>query len=198
MLLMDVMFDGAVFEYLLHAQVFEQQWHRESHSLSVQQLNALLASMETRNLIVKSSRMRGQVSCATYALTPSGGELWSVERQPLWDLYCSFYFCQHRERRRITCVSSNPKTCQACLEVVASDRTNARIVTNLQNVKLIYWKQFSSYTVGVTFERDLDEEASFLERRQRIQKSQFFWSSLRDLQKFKNVVTETPTSELEK
>lgn len=84
LLLFDFMFDVFVPLHVLTREAYPIHMNvGYTHQLEDEALNLTIQNMQERGLI-RSRRARGRLG---FTLSPQGGRLWSIERQPLWKKY---------------------------------------------------------------------------------------------------------------
>ena len=87
LLLLDVMFNVAVIPPMLRQCNFTPQFNLPSHAINDASLDLTLSRFIEDGIIqTLGDRFRGH---QYISLTEQGGELWSSERCPVWERYCS-------------------------------------------------------------------------------------------------------------
>jgi hypothetical protein len=87
LLLLDVMFNVVVIPPMLRQCNFTPQFNLSSHSINDASLDLTLSRFSEDGIIqTLGDRFRGH---QYISLTKLGGELWSSERCPVWEWYCS-------------------------------------------------------------------------------------------------------------
>ncbi|NQV26569.1 MAG: hypothetical protein HQ518_19615 [Rhodopirellula sp.] len=197
LILLDAMFDRGASFRLLRSVAFRSQWNLGySHDLTDDQLRIRLQKLVDGGVL-----MVEHVSTeAIFRMASAGGELWSRERCPVWERFCFERYIQTldgRELMSVVAVSSQIRDDFLRIwPVYAARRTIRRRVTairNIENCRLLNWKSFECYHVGLATYRvqrkwGLDEFDAhctlYREHIQQLEKERSWWRTVPELQRF--------------
>jgi hypothetical protein len=190
LLLLDVLFDaGAMFCSLRHEN-FRPQWNvAYSHNVADAELRCRLNWL-CEHHVLKTERHEDQTF---FHMTATGGELWSQERCPIWDRYCTErYKTTLRGRTLMSVAAVTPQICDDFLRLWPPYPARCRTVT-IRDYVLIGWRGFAQLHVGVATYREerewTPEEYAVCIQRSRdrltaIERDRSWWRSVAELQKF--------------
>jgi hypothetical protein len=192
LLILDVMFDRSVTYRMLTQANFEPTFNAPSHSLSDDDLKAAIQEMLRDNIVEPSKNRFGDF----LSMTSHGGALWSSERCPVWDRYCTESYpavIQGRTIMSVKAVSAGVRDDFLRLwpEYPARCRT-ARI----RDTGLIGWHPFGHIHVGLASydeprEWSCDEHDDWLKQHrahvERVETERSWWRTVGELQKFVGV-----------
>jgi hypothetical protein len=201
LLLLDVLFQWSTWICLLRREGFREQWNLHPHNFNDEELRSHLDSLCTRGVLFYEDRncpsgwrSRGHQDDRTcVGLTALGGELWSQERMPQWDRFCTErYTTISNGRTLMSVVAVSPKIRDDFLELWPLEVARRRSAT-IVNHELIPWRPFSKLYVGMATyleQREWTEAeamahmASYREHHETLQRERSWWRNVPELQRF--------------
>lgn len=190
LIILDAIFDGGASFELLRRSSFHPQWNLGyAHNLNDEELRCRLRRL------CEQSILKTEYDCRRtyYCMTPTGGDLWSQERCPSWDRYCTErYKTTRRGLTLMSVVAVSPEIRDKFLMLWPMPPARRRTATIPGN-RLIFWRSFSQLHVGLATYREetewtseeydvycqRDREHSAILRRERS-----WWRTVPELQRF--------------
>lgn len=147
LVILDVMFSGSVTWPMLRQVHFRNQFNEAAHSLSDTQLVETLHRLLDMGIIVRRDEtFRGH---RRLAMTPAGGELWSSERQPVWDRFCTWHTHVPIDGRDLlTVIAVSPEVCEDCVRLMPEYQARRR-TTVITDFGLLGWRSFERLHIGL-------------------------------------------------
>ena len=194
LLILDVMFRHGVTITMLRRCNFVSQFAAESHSLDDDALQDTLQRLVQNDVIERSDDQ----SCGHcyYDMTRRGGELWSAERCPIWERYCTdSYPMNIRGRTLVTVKAVSAEIRDDFLRIWPENSARCRHAL-IRDVGLIHWYPFEQLHVGFAAysedrcpERPSHEELELWQEKRlhhwrRVEEERTWWRSVAELQKF--------------
>ena len=193
LLILDVIFDGGATPSMLRQQHFVEQWSAPSHSLSDDELKSTLRRLLKSDVLESRSHSSGRY----VAMTPAGGKLWSAERCPVWNRYCTDRYpavIRDRVIMSVTAVAASVR--DDFLRLWPENRARLKRVT-IRDPGMIAWHPFPNVHVGLASYADqpdsmspdeyhlwVDKHRAHIER---VESERTWWRTVRELQKFVDV-----------
>lgn len=189
--IVDILFDGGARVSRLLQKDFEAQWAVPAHSLSDDAVRSFLKNLVENSVLETSIKYGHQY----VSLTKQGGKLWSSERCPAWNRYCSYrYPACIRGRTIISVLSISKSIVDDVLDFEVVDPIRCKKKMIRDGELLIRWKSFGRLFVGLASFIDGSETNVFhefqnwIKRRQERERQweakRTWWNNLRQLQKF--------------
>ena len=206
LLLLDVMFDSIVYEPMLRHRNFRNQFNTRGHSLSDRVLKTTLHRLVLNELlVVTQNELRGHFGIT---LTPLGGTVWSSERVPIWERFCVQRqpAANLRGRKIVSVLATSSQIREDFLRFWPDQAARTRHFI-IRDIGLISWHPFEALYVGMAsyscpYSDPLSNPRKLIgnleHHCQNVEINRTWWRTVGELQKFKNVVTESSTSETEK
>lgn len=190
LILLDVLFDGGATFCCLRHESFRRQWNvAYSHNLADTELRRRLEWL-CEHCVLQTECHEGR---EFFHMSETGGELWSQERCPSWDRYCTErYKTTSRGRTLMSVAAVSPQIRDDFLRLWPPYPARSRTAT-IRDHGLIGWRRFAQLHVGLATYRDErqwtpEEYAVCVERgRDRlaaIECDRSWWRSVAELQKF--------------
>lgn len=190
LILLDVIFDMKVSFRLLRHDTFRAQFNLGySHNFNDQELLCHLRWLCEHGVLETDI----QNNRRTFRMTPSGGELWSQERCPVWDRFCMERSTETLGGRTLMSVLAvSPEIRDDYLRLSLTVPARFRTAT-ISNYCLIPWHPFPRLYVGLatyvekrewTPEEYLVDRELQRERRALIQRERSWWQNVSQLQRF--------------
>jgi hypothetical protein len=192
LILLDVLFDVAVSFKRLRAEDFGERWNvRYSHQLDDAQLQCALRWLCEHGVLEIERDADGT---AFHRMTAAGGALWSEERCPVWERYCTErYKTTSRGRTLMTVTAVSAEVRDHFLSLWSPNHGRRRAVT-ISDGGLIRWHSFGQLFVGVTTYEGKNpweatwetpqEFAAWRERQAKIECERTWWRCVSELQRF--------------
>lgn len=190
LILFDVIFARGTLIRLLRRRSFREQWNLGyNHNYTDAELKLRLRELWKHRVIEVESRNN-----RTYLrMTAEGGRLWSEERCPVWERFCTERIKTTSQGRSLmSVVAVSPGVRDDYLRVW-SPKESRRRVTAICNFGLVSWRSFPTLHVGIAtyFERlpqTPDEIAIYRQwyfgHQARAQNDRSWWRSVPELQRF--------------
>jgi hypothetical protein len=190
------MFDRSVTYCMLTQENFGPTFNAPAHTLSDHDLKAAIRKMLRNNIVENTAGSSGSGFGDHLVMTSHGGALWSSERCPVWDRYCTESYpalIRGRSIMSVKAVSAGVRDdfLQLWPESPARCRT-ARI----RDIGLIGWHPFGHIHVGLASydeprEWSCDEYGDWLKQHrahvERVEAERSWWRTVGELQKFVRV-----------
>lgn len=193
LLILDVMFSGGVTAPMLRRSYFVAQWNAEPHTLDDGALQETLDRLLCNGIIAQTHHQ-----CRGYhylRMTQVGGEVWSAERCPIWERYCTERYkttSRGRTLMSVTAVSAEIRDdfLQLWPEYPARRRSKS-----IRDFGLIEWRPFDAIHIGLaTYDEPkewaCDDYEQYLKQHQkymqRIDSGRTWWRTVGELQRFVN------------
>jgi len=146
LIILDCLFDCRCEFRLLCNSHFKPQWNLPySHNLDDEALRTTLASLCERGILA-SEKARGRI---VFGMTPAGGEIWSSERRPNWDRFCTERYAETiRGRTMMTVIAVSPTIRDDFLHywpIYPARRKTATIA----DFGLVPWRPFERLHIGI-------------------------------------------------
>lgn len=153
LVLLDALFDCRTAFWLLRSEIFRSHWNLGySHNLTDEQLRARLRNLVGRGVVAAEYPPHGTV----LRMTPTGGSLWSRERCPKSERYCRERYSETRGGRELmSVVAVSPQVRDDFLRLWSecptrdSVRRRSTSIRDINNLRLLEWKPFECYHVGL-------------------------------------------------
>lgn len=182
LVLLDVLFGTwACPAKLLRRRSFLPQWNfGYSHDLDDRQLRATLTELWNRGLL----RPELDEKDVYFAMTPTGGELWSQERLPVWERYYDTRFRSTQGGRTMMSVLAvSGEVRDRFLELCPIESAKRRRRQS-RDVQILSWRSFPSIHLGVASYPETDESPATREYWVRIERERIGWRNVKELQRF--------------
>jgi hypothetical protein len=183
LLVLDEMFDSYVSEYVL-GQLFTRI--AEKNNSKDDKLRSVLARLISCGLI----ELQESSDEKYFSMTNKGGELWTMERCPIWDRYCIERYAGSVQSRTIMSVRAvSEEIRDDFLRLWPLQPTRTRTYTFTDD-GLIYWLNFKRVYVGVVSyastwcESSHDFDAFKRQHFNAVEAGRTWWRNLGELQKF--------------
>ena len=190
LIILDVIFDGGVPFQLLRQKNFQDVWNLTfSHNLADDELRWRLRRLCDRDVVGTERYDERTFFC----MTSIGGDLWSQERCPVWERFCS-------DRYRTT---SQGRTMMSVVAVSAKIRDDfvslwpmypaRRRTATIGDCGLVPWRSFHQLHVGVAtyveeHEWSRDEFEVWIHRDREhetlLERERSWWRDVSELQRF--------------
>lgn len=189
LILLDVMFDGSAMASMLGARHFLDQWNMPPHGLSDEQLQCRLRWLCEHGVLDSIADDDG----TRLQITAAGGELWSRERCPVWERYCTEKYRTTRQGLTLmTVVAVSPEVRDDFLRLWLYYPARRRTAT-IADVGLIPWRPFGRLYVGMATYQEItdwscDEHSEVIEACRgystRLEEGCTWWRTVGELQRF--------------
>jgi hypothetical protein len=190
LILLDIFFQGGASYRLLRRDVFCEQWNLVySHGLSDDALARRLHELSERNVIEFVPDNRD----GYFRMTVAGGELWSLERCPVWERYCTERYTRTpRGRTMMSVVAVSEQIRDDFLRLWLMYPARRRLTT-IADFGLLRWRTFPQLYVGLATYHEqhrwtCEEYSVYVEKyteHQRVLESQrSWWRFVSELQRF--------------
>jgi hypothetical protein len=195
LVLLDVLFNAGTWVDLLTQESFHEQWNLGySHQLNDNDLRTSVEKLCHSGVVRVDVGESDRLSGPCIQLTPHGGDLWSLERCPIWERYCMERYSETSAGRTImTVIAASPEVRDDYLRVWPRYPARRREFT-LYDYQLISWRQFPRLYVGAatyheqrswsTFEEYSAYRTMFEEHQQLVKRERSWWRGVRELQRF--------------
>lgn len=193
LLLLDVVFWIDATPAHLRRHGFEARWNSEPHALDDGSLLATLSQLQRDRVLIQTSQeFRGQ---KYLSMTKEGGELWSLERRPIWDRYCSErYKITTRGRTLMSVAAVNAEIRDDFLDWWPYGSARRRKAVR-RDTGLIKWRRFGMLHIGLAIyedpcmapEGEYQKHIECEEHDSRIETRRTWWRSVDELQRFVGV-----------
>ena len=189
--LLDVMFNVAVTPPMLRRSNFKPQFNLTPHSIDDASLDLTLSRFAEGGII---QTLNDRLSGPRYiALTRKGGELWSSERCPIWERFCSTRETGSiPERAFISIAAATPEIRDDFLRLSFPSPIRLKR-TEIQDIGFVPWKLFNRLYVGVACVHEPQKIAPELiehwhrsryEHMMMIETKRTWWRTAQELHKF--------------
>ena len=190
LILLDVLFDvrcwfGSLRESTSRA-TFGEVWNlRYSHGLDDDSLRETLASLCDRGLLARSPDPSGEL----FVMTSHGGEIWSSERCPDWDRFCTDRLTLTDRGLTISSViATTPEIRDGFLPYLPIPTARTR-KTEITDYELLPWRSFAKLYVSVSIYKTCDEWSlashdAEMKHRALIAEKRSWWRCISELQRF--------------
>ncbi|EDL56290.1 MULTISPECIES: hypothetical protein [Gimesia] len=190
LILLDVLFDCDVRFQYLRQEVFCEQWNLGySHDFDDDQLQDRLKWLCKRGVL----EVGGNRNQPYFRITLKGDELWSEERCPIWDRFCTErYKTTSQKRTMMTVFAVSPQIRDDFLRLWPMYPARRRTAT-IADFGLVHRRSFPQLYVGVATYKEQYEwtpEEYFVyckldqEYRERLESERSWWRYVPELQKF--------------
>jgi hypothetical protein len=190
LILLDVMFARGTSFRLLCREGFLEQWNLGyKHHLSEPELHSNLRWLCEHGAL----EFEASGDQSVFRFTPAGGDLWSQERCPVWDRYCTeCYRTTSQGRTMMTVCAVSPHIREEFLALWPSAPARRRTAT-IADWGMIAWRPFSQVFVGVATYQEQHEwtPAEFAVWAQRdgqhqeaVENQRSWWRCVPELQRF--------------
>jgi hypothetical protein len=188
--LLDVLFNAGTSIRLLRRENFLGQWNfGYAHALDDAGLECNLRWL-CEHGVLEPERDGEQM---LYQMTSNGGELWSQERCPVWERYCTeWYTTTSRGRTRMSVLAVSPRVRDQFLALWPQYPARRRTATVVDR-PLIGWRPFSQVYLGTaTYEEPSQwtpaEYAVWAEQHRQhwamLERERSWWRGVPELQRF--------------
>jgi hypothetical protein len=190
LILLDVLFDGPAPMRLLRRDTYRAQWNLGySHGLNDADLEGRVTQLGEQG-VLKAEFCYGETFVR---MTAAGGELWSHERCPEWERYCTErYHTTLKGRTLVTVVAVSPQILDDFLRIWPMCPARRRTAT-IRNYNLISWRTFPRLHVGTaTYNEECEPDSEqemigtewYRERQRRLLEERSWWRCVSELQRF--------------
>jgi len=190
LIILDVMFDGGVPFRLLRQENFQDQWNLTySHNLADDELRWRLRRLCEQDVIGTERYENDMFFC----MTSIGGDLWSQERCPVWERFCSDrYRTTSQDRTMMSVVAVSAKIRDDFLGLWPMYPSRRRTAT-IGDYGVIPWRSFHQLHVGVAtyveeHEWSRDEFEVWIHRDREhetlLERERSWWRDVSELQRF--------------
>lgn len=187
LILLDVLFACRVRFRYLRREIFGPQWFLGySHSLDDFELRRRLEFLCERDVLICEEYGDETI----YTMTAMGGELWSQERCPIWERFCTERYkrtVSGRELMSIVAISQHVQ--DEFLQGWAPSSARRRNFT-ISDYGLINWHSFNQLHVGIAIYNENNQSTPDEALEHHCQKTTYYhhnrgwWRSVPELQKF--------------
>jgi hypothetical protein len=190
LILLDILFSGGTWEDVLCRDTFKEQWNLGySHGLNDAELHVCLESLCKHGVLRVESDERGPC----FSITNHGGQLWSQERCPVWERFCtSRYTDTAWGRTLMTIIATTSAIRDTCLDLWPMYPARRRKV-EVRDYGLISWHPFRKLYVGMatyfeprewTGAEYIAYKTACLEHEEIVRRERSWWCRVPELQKF--------------
>jgi hypothetical protein len=190
LILLDVLFDCGVMFRHLRRDNFQLQWNLGyAHSLDDDQLRCRLRWL-IDHCVLDTDRHENR---NYFRMTANGGQLWSQERCPIWDRFCTErYKITLRNRTMMSVVAVSPQIRDDFLRLWPMYPARLRTAT-IADYGLVPWLPFPELHVGIaTYDEQSEwtpeEYAVYLDGSREyqavLQRERSWWRFVSELQRF--------------
>ena len=190
LIILDVLFNTSCELRFLRDSVFKKQWNLSySHNLGDVALEDTIASLCQRGILVSEI----DSDRTLYKLTVGGGDLWSAERCPVWERYCTErYKTTIRQRTMMTVIAVSASVRDEFLDYFPM-YTARRKASTISDFGLVPWHTFGTLYIGVATYSEprrisMDEIDDYFERCKNqitiLNANRSCWRMVSELQRF--------------
>lgn len=187
LILLGVLFDGGARIRNLYRDDFGAQWNLGySHTLPDHELPCRMQSLCEQG-ILKTDVLYGQTF---FFMTPAGGELWSLERCPGWERYCSVRHTTTTSKARtlISAIAVSREILEDFLTLTPMFRARHRTAV-IAGDRMLSWRTFPKLYFGITtyvdfFSEEYPDDGELERYWARLKNERSWWGSVPDLQFF--------------
>jgi hypothetical protein len=184
--LLDALFDVAGSFRLLRHESFSEQWNLGySHGLDDPALRRQLRWLCQHGILIAD----GDDDSAVFRTTAAGGELWSAERCPVWERYCTErYSTTSKGRTIMTVCATSADIRDRFLDLWPVAPARRRTMT-IPDRGLVGWHPFGRLFVGLACYTELlewtsNEYESYKRHQAMVERERTWWRTIRELQRF--------------
>lgn len=185
LVLLDVMFEGFRISFpLLKSDHFSEQWNvNYSHDFSDEELLCNLHWLCEHGVI----EMNMEENQSLFEITRAGGDLWSKERRPLWDRYCTARWKEgYTGRVFMSVIATSPGIRDDYLRLHQMESVGCRRAS-ISDYGVIPWRRFPQLYVAVT---RFDEQRRLCpEAYARLKSDCSWWTNTSNMQRFLPKIT---------
>lgn len=190
LILLDVLFDAGAPMRLLRRDIYPAQWNLGyTHQFSDHELRRRVGWLCERGVLEADF-----YNSETFVgMTEAGGRLWSAERCPVWERYCTEQYRYPRQGRTLmSVVAVSPQIRDDFLRIWPIYPARRKKAT-IRNRNLIAWRTFAQLYVGMaTYDEESESggwqdtvDVEWCRERQRLLKEErSWWRCVHELQRF--------------
>ncbi|MCC7420025.1 MAG: hypothetical protein IT428_07090 [Planctomycetaceae bacterium] len=194
LVLLDILFEGNTWAGLLREEVFHDQWNLPySHGLSDDELDHQLRVLCQHGVLETARSQHPRLGSTVFCLTDSGFALWSDERSPQWNRYCT---CRQKTtsagRILLTVLAGSPQVRDDVFRLKPFNVVRSRTF-EMPDPGIIPWRSFETLFAGMVIysEPSYPTPAGYNEwrirherHRARLKEGRTWWSTVDELQRF--------------